>query len=307
MGEARIRTLFLAIPLVCVMLVVPLIGAILFSRGSETPASSRPAVAVSVEPLRLLVEELTAGTVQVVVAVPTGASPATHVPTDAETARLRGALAYFSVGVPMERGPWFGSIEKSGAYVDLREGLALRSIGAAHDHGEGEHEAHDADPHVWLSPRCLSTMAETIAAALAERLPSAASEIGRRLVALQLELTELDAELAERLDPFRGRAFLVYHPSWGYLADDHGLEQLAIETHGQEPSDAELVELRRVVESHGLRVLFVQPQIHGRSAERLADSLGLRIEALDPLAPDVPANLRRVAEALVRSWSEESP
>jgi len=307
MGDARLRIPFLMIPLVCVMLVIPLIGAILFSRGGEAPAPSRPTVAVSVEPLRFLVEKLTAGTVRVVVAVPAGASPATHVPTDAETARLRGALAYFAVGVPMERGPWFASIAKSDAYVDLREGLALRSIGAAHDHGDGTHEAHDADPHVWLSPRRLVTMAGTIAAALGRRFPSSASVIDRRLVALQLELAELDAELSKRLEPFRGRAFLVFHPSWGYLADDHGLEQLAIETHGQEPSDAELVELRRVVESRGLRVLFVQPQIHGRSAERLAASLGLRAETLDPLEPDVPANLRRVAETLVRSWSEEEP
>ena len=290
----------LAIPFVLAALLVLFTCTVLFQAG-ESSAEKRPVVAVSVVPLRFLVERLAGGEVEVVVAVPPGASPASHAPSDADMARLRRAARYFSVGVPMERGPWFESIAGGPAYVDLREGLELRAIDGGHDHAHDH--GHD-DPHVWLSPRVLSTMAGTIASSLQQLLPEDAEDTAGRLVELRRELSELEAELSTLLEPHAGRAFLVYHPSWGYYADDHELVQLCVETAGQQPSDAELAELSALVAAEGLRVLFVQPQIHGRSAERLASALGLTLVTLDPLEPDVPGGLRRVSEALVSSWSE---
>jgi zinc transport system substrate-binding protein len=45
-------------------------------------------------------------------------------------------------------------------------------------------------------------------------------------------------------------------------------------------------------------VVFVQPQFDPSSAETLAREIGARVETLDPLAYDWPANLRRVARAV---------
>lgn len=293
----------LGIPFVCAILLVLFTCAVLF-RAGESSMEQRPVVAVSVVPLRFMVEQLAGGEVDVIVAVPPGASPATHAPSDAEMAGLLRAPRYFSVGVPMERGPWFESIAGGPAFVDLRVGLELRAIDGGHDRAHAH--GHD-DPHVWLSPRALGTMAGTIASSLQQLLPGEAEVIAGRLVDLRRELSELDAELSTLLAPHAGRAFLVYHPSWGYHADDHELVQLSVETAGQQPSDAELAELSALVADRRLRVLFVQPQIHGRSAERLASALGLTLVTIDPLHPDVPVNLRRVSEALVSSWSEGEP
>jgi zinc transport system substrate-binding protein len=271
---------------------VPLALSVAFALfGCSPPTGSAEVVAVSVEPLRYLVDNLSGGAVEVVVAVPSGASPTTYVPTDAEMVRLRRAISYFSAGVPMERGSWFAAVVGGEGLVDLREGIRRE-------------QPASADPHTWLSPRRLSIMAATVAERLRALRPARATAIEVRLEVLQRELEELDAELTTRLEPYRGRVFLVYHPSWGHFADDYGLRQMAVETAGQEPSDAELAMVRDVVTEHGLRCLFVQPQIHGRSAERLAVALGLQRVIIDPLAGDLPENLRQVTSALVRSWSE---
>ena len=110
------------------------------------------------------------------------------------------------------------------------------------------------------------------------------------------------AAIRDVLDPYRGRIFVVFHPSWGYFADDYRLEQIAIEIEGKQPSDAELTEIKRATATHGITVVYVQPQIAGQAAHALAEAIGARVETLDPLAPDVPANLRHVADRLRRGF-----
>ena len=89
---------------------------------------------------------------------------------------------------------------------------------------------------------------------------------------------------------------------WGYFADDYGLRQVAIEIEGKEPSDRELTRLQILARAEGTAVVFVQPQISGRAARAVAAAIGGRLEQLDPLAPDVAENLRRVAEQLTRAY-----
>jgi zinc transport system substrate-binding protein len=104
------------------------------------------------------------------------------------------------------------------------------------------------------------------------------------------------------LRPFAGRPLYVYHPAWGWFCDEFGLRQVSVEFEGKEPSDAELTGLLARARADAVRVVFVQPQIAGRSARAIADAVGARLEPLDPLRPDVLANLLevagRVAEAL---------
>jgi zinc transport system substrate-binding protein len=97
---------------------------------------------------------------------------------------------------------------------------------------------------------------------------------------------------------------VVFHPSWGYFADDYGLRQLAIEVDGKVPSDAEISRLQRRARELGITVVYVQPQIAGQALHAVADSIGARVETLDPLAPDVIANLRQTATEIAGSFDD---
>jgi zinc transport system substrate-binding protein len=90
----------------------------------------------------------------------------------------------------------------------------------------------------------------------------------------------------------------VFHPAWGYLAAGLGLEQVAVEQEGKEPSPAELAALVDRARADRVRVVFVQPQGSPDAALVFAREVGARVEVIDPLARDWPDNLRRVAEAL---------
>ena len=265
-------------------------------------------VAVTIPPQAWLVEAVGGERVEVSTLVGPGDSAETYQPTDAEVSRALGARIYFRVGAPAELGGWFAALERSGRVrvVDLRRGLEPLPDGAeAHSHGHAEAGGEGGvggDPHVWLSPRRLAVQARTVATALAEADPAGRTVYARRLARVEAELAGLDRDLAARLAPYAGRAFFVFHPSWEYFAADYGLEQVAIEREGKEPTDAELTRVLAAARERGARAVFVQPQIPGRSAAAVARAVDARLETLDPLAADVPANLRAVAERIARSF-----
>jgi zinc transport system substrate-binding protein len=232
-----------------------------------------------------------------------GESPTTLQPDDARVSRVLAARALFRAGVPFESGAWFAALSGELEIVDLRAGVPTRTIdGHQHGHGSAAHEPIGAiDPHIWLSPTRLLVQSRTIAAALIRLDPMHAEDFESRLGSLTAELEALDTSIAATLAPHRGRSFVVFHPSWGYFADDYGLVQIAIEIDGKEPSDAELTELQQRTGALGITTVFVQPQIAGRSADAVAAAIGARVVFLDPLAPDVITNLGQAAEAIAGS------
>lgn len=250
-------------------------------------------VVVSIPPQQWLVEQIGGDRVEVEVLVRPGESPTTYQPTDAQITRLLQSRLYFSIGVPFEQGPWFEALAKMGRLdrVDSREGIPVQG----------------GDPHVWLNPRLLSIQAGTVAEALSRHDRQERDRYAANLEQLRLRLEALDLQLRRTLEPFSGRAFLVFHPSWGYFAAEYSLEQVAIESEGRQPSDRELTQLREMAQEAAIATVFVQPQIHARSAAAFAESIGAATETLDPLATDVIANLVETAEKLKASFKEGAP
>lgn len=277
--------------------------------GSAEGAEGPLRVAVSVQPHAWLVERVGGDKVRVVTLVPPGGSPHTFQPSDAEVTEAMRSAIFFRTGVAFERSAWFSAIRDAGSVeiIDLRQALTLRSI-EAHVHGGGdghEHTAcadvHGLDPHIWLSPPLLRTQAQTVADALIAARPDMRETVTTNLQTLHTELDELHASIREALAGLERREFFVFHPAWGYFADAYELRQIPIEVAGREPSDAELTAILELAREHGARVVFVQPQITGKSAQIVANEIGGRVEKIDPLAKDIPENLLHVAKALAEA------
>ena len=265
----------------------------------QTPG--RLIVAVSIIPQAWLVEQVGGEHVEVITLVKPGDSPATYQPSDAQISRLMRASAYFRIGVPFENGRWFEAVRQARglSVIDTRKGVKLRMMRTRDEHG---HHRGGEDPHIWLSPPLLMTQAETIADALCRLDPANVAEYKANLASVKETLRTTDETIRETLEPIKGKAFLIFHPSWGYFADAYGLEQIAIEVEGKAPSDHELTGLQAEARRHGARVVFVQPQISDKSAAAVAEAVGGRTEKLDPMAADVPGNLLKAADALVESY-----
>jgi zinc transport system substrate-binding protein len=268
------------------MLRLPLLGALLSFLallGAGLGCSAPP-------PPQRPVERLAGERVQVEVMIPPGASPATYEPTVQQMQAASRASLYIKVGHP--------SFPFEATWLEplLKQGQGLRQV----DSSAGL-ERLEGDPHVWVSPGCVRIMARNIAQALEELLPAEREVLKANLQALLAEIDAVDRELQESLKDLRGTRFYAFHPAWGYLAREYGLEQVAIEEEGQEPSAGRLSEILEQARRDGVRVLFVQPQFSEASARVLAEDLGARVVPLDPLARDWPTTMRQVATAFRES------
>lgn len=256
------------------------------STGDADDEASTPIVAVPLAPMAGLVDALApAGSVDIVVLVPPGANPETYEPRLEDLRRAAVARRYLAVGHPafVFETTWLsGLLDGSTAErIDLFEDCPVMPD----------------DYHVWLSPDCLDAAAGRTADVLAELVPTHASEIAANLSDFRRRLADADSSATARLAAVRGRALLVLHPAWGYLAREYGLTQLSVQAHGvEDPGAAHLAELIAESRQAGLRVVFVQPQFNPAPARLLADEIDGELVTLDPLARDP---LRAIDEATV--------
>jgi zinc transport system substrate-binding protein len=277
--------------------------------GAAPTAGGALSVFVSILPQAYFVERIGAERVSVEVMVKPGQDPHTFEPTPQQMARLAEAEAFFRIGAEFENTliPRIESTMKGLVVVDCREGILLRQMDAhGHDeqeeshaekgHAEGEHEG--TDPHIWLSVRNAVQIAGTMHAALSRLDPEGKEIYDRGYRSLVEDLEALDRRIARILAPAAGKPFFVFHPSFGYFADDYGLEQIAVETGGAEPSARQLARLIEEAGRSEVRVIFVQPQFSRKSAETIAAEIGAVVVPIDPLARDYIGNLEKMARAV---------
>lgn len=266
-----------------------LLGGATVGCGRDS-ANPKPVVGVSVVPYSYLVDRIAEGRVEVLYLVPPGASPAVYEPNMDQLRRLRDAVAFVKVGhpdFPFEK-TWLDPIlrEISLTVVDAAQGVRLI----------------EGDPHIWLSPENYQSAAARVAATLSDILPEHALEFDRSLQRLLMEIDSLTAAFRAELAPHRGRAFLVFHPAWGYFAESFDLEQLAIEVEGKDPSPHDLAEIMNEARRSEIGTVFVQPQYSSQGASVVAESLGGEVTSVDPLGYDWFEMLSEFKNSLLETW-----
>ena len=265
-------------------------------------------VVVSIVPQKYFVEKIAGNLAEVTVMVPPGASPATYEPRPSQMRALSRADLYLAIGVPFEKAwlPRFAAQNPKMKIVDITEGIRKvpmvdHNHDHDHDHGqEGRHPHETLDPHVWLAPPLVKILARNIAQALERIDPAHKGRYAANLEAFLKEIEATDRTLRRILQPCRGAAMMVFHPSWGYFARTYGLEQIPIEIEGKEPRPKELARLMAEAKEAGIRAIFVQPQFSRRAAEVIAGNIGARVVVADPMALAWSENLLQVARRLCR-------
>ena len=91
---------------------------------------------------------------------------------------------------------------------------------------------------------------------------------------------------------------MIYHPSLTYLAEEYGLNQMAIEENGKEPSAATLKNLIDKVSDSGAKVIFVQQEFDEKNAATIAKELGLKIVKINPLNYNWKEETINIAKAI---------
>lgn len=277
-----------------------LMTLLLASCSKQRPDSDKPIAFVSIPPQAGLLKALVGDSMDVHTLVRAGQSPHAYEPTARQLAALGEAEMLFTIGVPFEKAliKKVRQIYPDLAIIETDRGIAKRSMPHLH-HGElCSHDHGEPDPHVWLNAQ----NAMQIATTMFQQLEAHKMATPARYDALIQTLEDLDIQTAERLAPYHGKRFYVFHPSFGYFADQYGLKQVPIEFDGKSPSSRQLADLIEQAQVDGVKVIFLQQQFPADSAKAVAEAIGGSVVQLDPLAEDVIANLKQITEAIALSY-----
>jgi zinc transport system substrate-binding protein len=110
----------------------------------------------------------------------------------------------------------------------------------------------------------------------------------------------LDTYCAARIEAASVEAMMIYHPAYTYFARDYGINQIAIEHDGKEPSLRQTTTLIEKAKEHGVKSIFRQPQYSEDKVRAIADAADAEIITTDPLAEDILGEIERVTEIICR-------
>lgn len=244
-------------------------------------------IAVTFAPLADIARGLTSGmtTAQVSIdeLVPPGNDAHEYDPTPKQVTHLEDAdvVLYFGSDFQPALEHAIDTLPQHIRRVDLRAGLDLLPD----------------DPHVWLDPTAMASMARSAADVLEVELgphAAAVAQLHASLVAYVASLDALDADLRSGLSRCATTDLLSSHRSFAYLARAYGLTQRSIAgvSPGEEPSARQLQALIDLVVRDHIATIFFDRTMPDDLARTVAQAADAHLLVLDPVETFTEAQLR---------------
>lgn len=278
-----------------------------------SPKSTKPIIAVSIIPQQYIVDTIAGDLVETVVLVGPGQNPHSYEPTPRQMATLSQADAWITSNTDFETAlvSKIASMYPNLVLVDGTKGVNFRLLDE-HEHEEGDEDHHDDDEayggnidrHTWLGKEPMKIMARHITDTLIALDNENQVTYRNNLEGFLKRIDVLFDKLEKDLKQLEGKTVFVYHPSFGYLLDDFGITQRAVETGGKEPTAKHLNTLIQEAKAADIPAIFVQAQFPVNAAQNVASSIGAEVLPLDPLAYDWLKNIELIGNTLRRTLLE---
>ncbi len=251
---------------------------------------------VSIISQKYFVERVGGEYVEVSVLVGEGQSHETYEPTPAQMSKLARSRVFFTIGAPFERAlvPKIAGLFPQLSIIDTTRGVKILFFSP----GSGE---QGPDPHIWLDPKRVKIIARNISEGLTKIDPVHGEFYRKNLEVFQKDLDKLDSEITGILAPVKGRKIYVFHPAFGYFCESYGLQQVAFEVEGKEPSARQIARLIESTRKENVKVIFVQPQFSQRAARAIAQSIGGEVIPINPLPGNYLTEMKKMAETIKTS------
>lgn len=260
-------------------------------RGKEKPIASST-IAVSIEPIRFLTEQIAGDRFQVFALVPKGSSPENYEPTPQQIMALADSKAFFLTGKLSFEKTQISRLQKNATELltyDLSD--SIRWI---------KNPDKSDDPHIWMSPKNAQIMARNICRYLCELDSAGTTTYQQNLKHLQARIDSADNVIRKRLAPLQNRTFFILHPALAYFAHDYGLRQLCVNEGDKEPSPGKIQQLIKQGNDEKVRVFFVQEEFSDHTAKLISNETKTHIIRINPLAYDWLSEVCRTAQMLLQ-------
>lgn len=250
-------------------------------------------VAVTIVPQATFVNAIAGDSVEIITMVPPGSSPETYEPTPQQMVVFSKAATYFAIGIAVEETkvlPSIGDIP----VVDLAEAVREEYPDRMFDEGE-------RDEHIWLSPKRVKVMVQAMTEELVRLMPENKDAFQKNSQAYLALLDELDQELVDIFAEMSPKIFIVYHPAFGYIAEDYNLKMVALEEEGKESTPQQLQSVVDLAKEHDLKSVFYQQEVDSRQATSFAEEIKGSAVQLSPLSAEYIENMKTMALAIAEA------
>ena len=172
--------------------------------------------------------------------------------------------------------------------VDVSQGITLLKGEHSEAEATGEQAAGEGsvtDPHIWLDPLNMVTIADTITARLGEIQQDNSTTFAANAATLDQQLTDLDEQWSAQTGQCASRDLVVSHEAFGYLAARYDFTQRGISglSPEAEPSPAKVAEVTDFVRKNNVKTIYFETLVDPKVAETVAAETGAATAVLDPL------------------------
>ncbi|MFS0690925.1 metal ABC transporter substrate-binding protein [Sporosarcina sp. 179-K 8C2 HS] len=252
---------------------------------SKTGTSNEGKLTVytTVYPLQYFTERIGGDFVDVKSIYPAGADEHSFDPTQKDMIALSDADLFFYIGLGLEG--FVESAQKTlkNEHVELvatAESLSKEQLKEEHHEDEGHdehgHEHGQFDPHVWISPVLSIELASSIKEALISKMPDQQETFERNFDLLEDDLMELDERFKEMARKAKTKTYFVSHAAFGYIANEYGLQQVAIAglNSQSEPSQKQLAKIVQQAKDENVQYILFEQNVSSKLTEVVRKEVG---------------------------------
>ena len=285
-----------SVSLVCVC-VAAMVAAC--AGGSKADREDARVITVSILPQKYFLEKIVGDRFEVKCMLDKGGNPETYEPSMSYMMNLEKSDAYFlmgNIGFELSIRSKIKEYNPDIKVCDVSEGIEL--ISGSHHFDADDKEG--IDPHTWTSVANARVIIKNMLDDVVELDPEHKAEYESNYRDFDRELSEFQDSIALRLQPVKGEAFVVWHPSLSYFARDYGLEQISLEYDGKEVPVKYLEKKVVYAVSRKPSVFFFQKGMDTNQAQTVNAQIGTWLVEINPLGYDWKYEIRKIADALSR-------
>lgn len=257
-------------------------------------------ITCSIPPIAFLTENLLNGTkIKVSSMLSINDDPHSYESTAKQLQSVNNSTIYFHCAMAFQKIMAKKMQEKFPQLTIVDLSLEIPKATHKHTHNCKTCSDDEFDPHVWLSLVNLQKITSKISTELIKKFPQQKTNIKNNQQKISTSLIKNHQNLLKKLSQVKMRTFFIYHPAFGYFAQDYKLQQKALEVGGKEPSPKQLLKLIEDAKNAQAKIIFVQTQFSQKAAKLIAKRINGKVIEINPMAKDSQAEINKLANAIL--------
>lgn len=291
-------------PILIVLILLLLCSACNKNKETTNSNENHKLIAVTINPLKLIIQEIVGNEFEIVTILPYAASPHTFEPKPSDALKIQNAELVFFVSNSLDG--WIANLANKKNKIKLMQYVAQNIATSKiffdseiHNHRHCEHSCehtHNAnivsdnsedklDPHFWVSPALVKSIAQEICDKIIEIDKQNAAKYQNNAENFIKKLDELHNQLSNQVKPIHNKPIFTFHNSFNYFIKEFDLTfgGSIEEFPGKEASPKYLANLTAQIRKANVNAIFSEPQLNPKAINVIAKEVNIRVVELDPI------------------------